>query len=526
MADAETFLKKCVNKLLSEQMPSGEFGLSRQRNVVGIVSPYHNNVYGQKANSFVTMYAIELLTALQSNQDAIFKAINWFHTKVSNEGYFVSDVPIYEQVEDLVTGKITSVPRTIKIYRHTAEALHSFFLREGVTELSIKMFINLLNAQNKDGGWSASSENNVSQLLATSFTLKAITSISINNIVENAFPKYDQERQRRNIELSIERALNWFSTVYKTTGGLFYCGIEKAENKAFYTGIVLGMSPKLFYDTYPSMTKDLVSQLLRCSRECVWMNSDGIDVNGTARILSALIKLKCLFEIDFPFDSAIDLLAAEVIRLDYKIDPATLCFIIDILYHYISKESVIEAEAINSIVAVYCGQILKGTGTIVTIGEKKYCITCKHIFNNKQDGAYSIRFKSGKEIIIDFPFSDIGIDCSAKDDVAVLALNTSDCYGLKMGDAKIGSRFSTFGFGETTRGRGSWRKEIKYIGETHKGFLEFSCENKTMEHGYSGAPILDENNAVVGLVQAIKNETVYAIPAIEFSRCLVNIFGG
>ena len=119
--DRKEFYDILIKRLLSEQMQNGEFGLSRNQSVVGVVSPYHNAyVPGKKANSFVTMYSIDVLHKLGLDTGMIKKAAAWFASRISEEGYFLSDISISEQVEDVVTGTIISVPSTIKIYRHTA----------------------------------------------------------------------------------------------------------------------------------------------------------------------------------------------------------------------------------------------------------------------------------------------------------------------------------------------------------------------------------------------------------------------
>lgn len=517
LSDLELFYDTCIQKLQSEQMKTGEFGLSRVTEVVGIVSPYHNSAtLGKKPNSFITMYAIELLKRLNVQSDAVLRALEWFHSRVSLDGYFSSNVIVDEQVEDLVTGRIISSPRKIKIYRHTAEALHAFITNEGVNSLSTKMLLNLLEAQNSDGGWSASSENSDSQILSTSFALKAITALPSSKIAEDGFPRFEKERVKKNIDLAVEKALNWFSCVYKNTRGLFYGGIEREENKAFYTGIVLGMTPELFLQTYPEMTKELVGQLIQSSADNVWKRNNQIDINGTARILSALVKINKDCPLGYSFENAIYQLSEEIEKQDCIIDPATLCFVVDTLYNFLFDSYKHNGNAQGAIAAVIYGARIVGTGTILSIGSKKLCFTCKHLFTDKASNKYQIKLNNGSTVDMKF-YSDeiINENSAAVEDIVFFDLGNAEYKGFQATSSTmtVGESFYSFGFGESTKGRGSWVYNITYMGVAACGFIEFSCGDQKMEHGYSGAPIFNSRNEIVGIVQAVRADRIYAIPS-------------
>ena len=379
----ENFLDELLSMLRSEQMETGEFGLSRNIDVVNVVSPYHKAfVQGKKANSFVTMYSIELLSKMDTDADKIQKAISWFHSKISKDGYFQSEISISEQVEDIVTGQLISVPSTIKIFRHTAEALSSLFLVEGITPISIQMLDNLLSAQNVDGGWSASSNNRNSQLLATSFTLKAITAIDSTTLSKGGYALFEQEGKKNSIDTATSKALMWLAKISNESGGLWHLGMEKEEDKAFYTGIILGMTPRLFAGNYPELTKSLIKQLIMCSSNGLWMRKNTVDIDGSARILAALVKLKKFFNFDYDFNAAFLTLQRHIESNESKLDPATLCFALDSLYEYniLTKDGT--SKNANAVVSIYCEEKHLGSGFVARVKNSFFCITCKHIFKS------------------------------------------------------------------------------------------------------------------------------------------------
>ena len=508
-----------VDKLISEQMENGEFGLSRKPSVVGVVSPYHNtDISGKKANSFVTMYSIDILQKLGLDTEKIYKATSWFKSKISKDGYFLSDIPVSEQVEDLVTGRIVTTSSTIKIYRHTAEALYSLFIIEGVNKVTSKMLMNILSAQNDDGGWSASSNNGNSQLLSTVFTLKAITALPPDEISKKGFAVYEQEEKVEEIKTSIQLALRWFSQMSQSAGGLWYLGSEKEENKEFYTGIILGMCPELFAHKLPKLTTNLVYQLISCSHDGVWFRKNIIDVDGSARILAALVKLKSLIKFDFDFEKAFLSLQKNVEGNIESLDPATLCFLIDAIFEYNTQFSAIKKGIVNTVVAIYSSSAFLGSGFIVRNGKKILCYTCKHIFGNAKekycrivfsDGFYLdslIKLKPGEDIIT--------LETHAQNDIHIIDLDIKNeiFCSLKLQSHLSDNSYSSFGYGISTNGRGRWCENLTPIGELAKGFFQIKCLDDKLEKGFSGSPIFNSKYEVIGMVQSINNQIINIIP--------------
>lgn len=509
-----------VSKLLSEQMTNGEFGLSRNTSVVDVVSPYHyTDISGRKANSFVTMYSIEVLHKLELDTEKVNKATSWFKSKISEDGYFLSDISISDQVEDLVTGKISTTQSTIKIYRHTAEALYSLFLIEGVNRLTIKILVNLLSAQNSDGGWSASSNNNNSQLLATAFTLKAITALSPADIAKSGFAIYDQEEKVKEIETAISLALRWFAQISQSVGGLWYLGSETEENKAFYTGIILGMCPKLFAENMPELTFNLISQLISCSHNGIWLRNNVIDIDGSARILTALVKLKKFISFDFDFELAFSTLQKKIEYSIETIDPATLCFLIDAIFEYDTHIKRMTTGIVNTIVAIYSSNTFLGSGFIVSDGTDMLCYTCKHIFSNVNTEFCRFVFSNGfsieSSINLKIEEKEITTDTFAREDIHIISLNlkNENFYSLKLQLSLSERSCSVFGYGASTKGRGKWNKNLTLVGELAKGFYEMNCSDGGLENGFSGSPIFNSKYEVIGMVQSIKKQTVYMIPS-------------
>ena len=73
--------------------------------------------------------------------------------------------------------------------------------------------------------------------------------------------------------------------------------------------------------------------------------------------------------------------------------------------------------------------------------------------------------------------------------------------------------YSTFGYGVSTGGRGRWCRNLQLMGRAAKGFYEMSSTDKVFEAGYSGSPVFNSVNEVVGMIQAIKGQTIYMIPS-------------
>ena len=516
--DRKEFYDILIKRLLSEQMQNGEFGLSRNQSVVGVVSPYHNAyVPGKKANSFVTMYSIDVLHKLGLDTGMIKKAAAWFASRISEEGYFLSDISISEQVEDVVTGTIISVPSTIKIYRHTAEALYSLLLVDGVNRITVKMLTNILEAQNDDGGWSASSSNSKSQLLSTSFTLKAITALSANDITSRGFAPFEQEAKKNEIDTAVLMALRWLERQSRSVGGLWHLGIEKEENKAFYTGIILGMTPSLFVEQMPELTLELIGQLIACSDNGIWRRGNEIDVDGSARILSALVKLRKLMPFDFDFETSFSILQSEIEPIINEIDPATLCFIIDALYERANSYENVEPEIVNSVVAIFVDNVFLGSGFIVKTSNEAMCITCKHIFKNIQSAYCSIVCGNGQKytcfLNLQTDIDTITTDTVAQDDIQIIPIGIKCKTHLGMQPTLPDRFYSTFGYGVSTGGRGRWCRNLQLMGRAAKGFYEMSSTDKVFEAGYSGSPVFNSVNGVVGMIQAIKGQTIYMIPS-------------
>ena len=526
--EASEFYNALVQRLLSEQMPNGEFGKSRNQSVVGVVSPYHNAyVPGRKANSFVTMYSIDVLHKLGLGEGMTKRAAAWFASRISEDGYFLSDISISEQVEDLVTGNIMYVPSIIKIYRHTAEALYSLLLIDGINAMTVKMFTNLLDAQNTDGGWSASSSNNKSQLLATSFTLKAITALNPHDIISKGFAPYDQESKRNLLETSIHLALRWFELQSHNAGGLWHLGMEKEVNKAFYTGIILGMTPSLFVEQMPKLTTDLVNKLISCSCNGVWYHGvdNEIDLDGSARILASLVKLRKLMPFDFDFESSLGYLQKCIEPKIGTIDPATLCFVIDALYEYKHSHISLDSETIYSVVAIYNENHFLGSGFISKVNNKTACFTCKHIFKNSNSDNYKFVCGSGSifslELYVRNDAAKITTNSSANEDILLIYLDENVDSYLQMQESLSDKFYSTFGYGVSAGGRGRWSRNLIYMGFVNKGFCEMRFSDKVLESGFSGSPVFNSRNEVIGMIQSIKGESVYIIPSkslVDFTK--------
>lgn len=512
------FFEKLIAKLLSEQMDTGEFGQSRSLSIVNVVSPYHRAyVRGKKANSFVTMYSIEVLHKLGIDSARIRKAISWFYSRISEDGYFLSDVSIPEQVEDLVTGQLVSTQSTIKIFRHTAEALYSLFLIDGVARIPILMLENLLKAQNPDGGWSASSSNTNSQLLSTSFALKAITAINSENIVTKGYAQYEQEEKKKDIDIAISRAIRWLAHQSNSVGGLWYLGIEREENKAFYSGIILGMTPQLFIDNLPDLTAELVDQLIMCSSNGIWLRKNKIDIDGSARILAALIKLRKVLCFDFDFNNSFSILQKEVEKSIENIDPATLCFLIDSLFEFGGGSNEANINIVNAVVSIYDKEKLLGTGFILRLNTQLICLTCRHIFKNVKNSQCIMAFCDGSKINFDVDFLDsslfITTHTKAHDDICVIKINKSLSSNLTICTSFNDKLYSSFGYGASTKGRGQWNRDLILMGQAAQEFYEMRSAEKILEGGCSGSPIFNSKYEVVGMVQAIKDKTVYIIPS-------------
>ena len=526
------FYQSMITRFLSEQMEHGEFGLSRNPQVEGTVSPYHQpQLLGKKANSFITMYAIEMLHKLNLDNIRKRKAISWFISRISAEGYFISNVTTSEQVEDLVTGEIATTKSTIKIFRHTSEALASMLLVDGVTSEAVKLLENLLAAQNQDGGWSDTSSMRESQLLATAFTLKAFTIIDSNEIVEKGYALFERERKKLELDAAILRALNWFAKKSTQVGGLWYSEAVGERNRAFYTGIILGMNAKRFCEHYSELTTILVDQLIAIAPEGLWAKDGVIDIDGSARVLAALVKLRKFMYFEFDFPASFEAIKDAIINGDglNKLDPATLCFIIDAFFEQQITGVSNKYNVIDSIVLVSSknGKSL-GTGFICEIDGRLVCLTCRHLFTNLEDTTYLLTFCNGisieSNLIMPKYLDPPTTTTSANHDVAVLQFTQKEEPFLPMSfSPRPKMSCSSFGYGTSTRGRGRWITDITIVAEVAKGFYELKTTEKVAEDGYSGSPVLNFKNEVVGMIQSIKGEkTIYMVPC----EILVNSLRG
>jgi len=515
------FYNQLVDRLILEQTGNGEFGLSRKQEVVNTVSPYHkSNQLGKKANSFITMYAIELLFQINPSSPQVRNALNWFYGRISQEGYFTSDTTMSAEIEDLVSGKVITTKNTIKIFRHTASALASILLVDGANDISVKLIDNILSIQNHDGGWGATSlTQQQSELLTTAFTLKALTVRDVDYILDNGYSRIERTKKKLEIENAINRAINWFMEQSFNLSGLWYSDDVGEKNKAFYTGIILGMNSAIFgKQQYQDFTSRLISQLCTQSNNGVWLKDGVIDIDGSSRVLAALIKLRKY--IDFNFDLLASRISLRNSIIDNSkgidnLDPATLCFLVDIFS--VDRDYDRQNKIVNVIVAILDNnKKVLGTGFILhNNNNKTLCITCRHLFKSNNQQPLYIKLDNGDVLnakIIAGTEEQPNANSIANNDIAVLEIesNLNFVQSIK-NNPETTQTYSLFGYGFSTNSRGKWIGNLKYIGAVGDGYVQYGTE-EIVENGFSGSPIINSNQEIMGMAQSRKDRTLYVIP--------------
>jgi hypothetical protein len=335
--DFPVLYKQLLDKLLEHQKDYGEFGLFRNDNVANTVRNYHKEEkLKEKPQVFTTMLAIEQMFRDDHlrHKQRIQSALNWLHTQTET-GYFISQTLIYEPIDSFASNenKNTLVKSTAKVYRHTSEALVSFVNFEGLSYRTITILKNILNAQNRDGGWSNTDLVEESKLLSTVFSIQALSRIDKENL-KHFYREGELEDFVLSLDQSILNGIHWLVNKNKEGKGFWYTPDVSEVNKFFYTGIILSRLPEILLKSSPGLVYQTISALINNSKDFAWEKGGMIDIDGTARILSALIKVRNLggneVTDEFIFNARTKI-AHQLTDLDY-IDPATLGYLVEVFY--------------------------------------------------------------------------------------------------------------------------------------------------------------------------------------------------
>ena len=184
-----------------------------------------------------------------------------------------------------------------------------------------------------------------------------------------------------------------------------------------------------------------------------------------------------------------------------------------------------------------------GTGFVVHAGDDSRIVTCAHVVELAQSGP-------GHSIAL--TFSPFDLDRSAKkyakkysavveqacwrdadaEDIAVLRLEEpfpSEVEPLRLGSS-LGSEnhvFQSYGFGAAKPKDGMWGKCTVLGLTSENGFPVLQMDSREVSHGFSGAPVWDEElQVVVGMVTSIsrpdsagrQTRATFVIPAETLSR--------
>ncbi|HXQ73988.1 MAG TPA: TIR domain-containing protein [Pyrinomonadaceae bacterium] len=330
----QQFAAHLLKTLIAHQKPNGEFGKHRRSNVVQAVRAFHaEERLIEKPQAFTTMIAIEQLSRLGGNKHhkEIEAALAWLHDQTSS-GVFMSSAPITEPTDTFVSNQpVTEKTKSVRVFRHTAEALCSFARFEDLTYATISILNNLLLAQNPDGGWSNTELMPESKLLSTVFCAEAISYLNTNKL-RVLFHQSERENKALELNQALERAVNWIVHKNREGLGFWYLPDVSEDNKYFYTGIVLGRITHLLIRYCPSLAQQAIDRLQRARQSGVWWKAGSPDLDGTARVAAALVKSsKQGLQVDHQvIAEAKERLMALCSEEDARIDPATIGYLLEV----------------------------------------------------------------------------------------------------------------------------------------------------------------------------------------------------